>query len=232
MKAKFKSTKVLSQLEQKILLTEKKEGKKMINEKEEYKKCKYCIHYKKGACSITSCPYLMERVRLGQIRYQVFLTNSFQQYTHPSFKRRLKHLRNLFSDDLFSSSMHKSRFQKVCREQQIVYETSNPSKIAILFLLTADNVLWTIGKNAVQINTIDFKKMDIVDIHADGYALFQVAKKISEGKEYTQLEEFGDETLITDSTFKSVINGILIAKHGLAFMDLKNKQGGTICSLN
>ena len=211
---------------------EKKEDKKMINEKEEYKKCKYCIHYKRGACSITSCPYLMERVGLGQIHYKVFQANSFQQYSNPFFKRRLSKLKKTFGDDLFSSSMHKSRFQKVCKEQQIVYETSNPSKIAILFLMTADNVLWTMGKNGVQMNTIDFKQMDIVDIHADGYALFQVAKKIGEGKEYTQLEEFGDETLITDNTFKSIINGILIAKHGIAFMNLKNKQGGTICSLN
>ena len=199
---------------------QKKEGIEMINENEEYKKCKYCISYRKGNCLKVTCPYLMERASFGQIQYKHMVNNSFKQYKNSYFKRRLKKLGQTFSGDLFVSTSHKARFEKWCKAQGIPVETRTGQYIAIIYLLTADNVLWTMGKGGVEIRYIDFKAMDIVDIHTDGYALYQIAKKINEEKEYTRLEEFGDKSLITDNTFKAIINAILIAKHGVEFMNL------------
>ena len=199
---------------------QKKDGNKMINEKDEYKKCKYCISYRKDKCTQATCPYLMERAMFGQVHYKQIVSAGFKQYKNPHLKKRISHVIQTFHGDLFVSSSHKARFEKLCKSQGIPIGERTAKYGAIIYLLTVDNVLWTMGKDGVRLNSIDFKAMDIVDIHTDGYALYQIAKKINEEKEYTRLEEFGDKSLITDNTFKAIINAILIAKHGVEFMNL------------
>lgn len=201
-------------------LNRKQKSRRVIDENEEYKKCKYCISYNNGKCPPSACPYLLERVGFGQVKYKHFIRADFTEYHDPYFNKRLDNQLKSFCGDLFSSPAHKARFHKVFDMQAIPITERTASYIATIFLLTVDNIMWTMCQNGVYTNSFDFKQMNIVDIHTDGYALYQVSKKIDEGKSYRNIEEFGDGDLITDSTFKAIINAILIAKYGLDFFDL------------
>lgn len=105
--------------------------------------------------------------------------------------------------------------------QDIEIWERSPSYLAVIFLLTADEVLWNISENAVCLNGFDFSQIHLRQISTEGYALYQTAKTISIGKEYIKISEIADRELIDDTGFKIIINASLIAKYGADVFSIK-----------
>ena len=113
------------------------------------------------------------------------------------------------------------RFDSVCRLQEILVENRSPILLAVLFLLTADDKLWSAAKDHVYDNHLDFKKMNLSGINTDGYAIYQMAKTIYTAREYIRMDEIADKFLIGDQAFKAIIHSILIAKYGSTALQVK-----------
>lgn len=155
--------------------------------------------------------------------YDCVIANCFHMCKFYRFRSRLKYLSRTSSSDFFINRTHRARFDSVSRLQDIPVEKRSPVHLSILFLLTADDKLWSAAKDHVYIDSFDFKKMNLSGINTDGYAIYQMAKTIYTAREYIRMDEISDKFLIGDQAFKAIIHSILIAKYGATVFQVKFK---------
>lgn len=155
--------------------------------------------------------------------YDRFISSCFHDCKSYRLQSRLENLIRNYSGDFFISQTHRTRFGSVCRLQEISVENRSPIHLAILFLLSSDDKLWSAAKDYIYIDSFDFKKMNLSGINTDGYAIYQMAKTIYTAKEYIRLDEIADKFLIGDQAFKAIIHSILIAKYGAPVLQVKFK---------
>jgi hypothetical protein len=169
-------------------------------------------------CSSNASSRVSNQIAGGVINYEEIVCNCFEKCKSHHLNVRLGDLIRNHDGELFLSPKHRSRFQTVCRIQNEAIEKRNPSYLATLFLLTADDNLWCTAKDHIYLVSFDFKKMHLHGINTDGYAIYQMAKTIHYAKEYIKLSEILDKHLIGEQAFKVIINSILIAKYVAAML--------------
>ena len=176
--------------------------------------CDGCAAKIKSRGNPSDCFCFKEKLEADEIEYTDLIRDCFGRIKNYSLKDRLKLLSNSFTGELFLNHKHKERFNHVQHNQDIEVWERSASYLAVIFLLTADEILWNISEHAVCLNGFDFSNIHLRQISTDGYALYQTAKTISTEKEYIRINEIADKELIDDTAFKIIINASLIAKYG------------------
>ncbi|MSU03348.1 hypothetical protein [Tissierella pigra] len=149
-----------------------------------------------------------------KVGYKKLIKECFGKIKNYSFKNRLKLLANSFKGEIFLNNVHKERFYSVIYEQDFDIYDISPRYIAVIFLLTSDETLWSLQEHTVKPNEFDFNKCNLKQISTDGYAVYQMAKTIWTGKESIEISEIADVDLIDDKVFKAIINASLITRYG------------------
>lgn len=164
-----------------------------------------------------SCEYIHSDILsdLDKVGYKDLVKYCFGKIKNYSLKDRLKLLTNNFKGEIFLNYNHKERFYSALNEYDIYIDDISPRHIAVVFLLTSDEILWNLTEHTVRSNEFDFGKTHLREISTEGYALYQMAKTIWTGKEYIKINEIADADLIDDTAFKVIINSALIVKYGL-----------------
>ena len=183
--------------------------------------CNGCVEKIKTRGNLNDCFCFKEKLRTDEIVYTDLIRNCFGRIKNYALKERLKLLSNRFISQLFLNHNHKERFYHLIQKQDIDIEDGSPSYLAVIFLLTADEVLWNISENAVCLNGFDFSNIHLRQISTEVYALYQTAKTIWSKKEYIRISEIADRELIDDTAFKIIINASLIAKYGANVFSIK-----------
>lgn len=183
--------------------------------------CNGCVVKVKSRGNPNDCFCLKEKLEADEIGYTDLIRDCFGSIKNYALRERLKSLSNRFTGELFLNHNHKGRFYHLIQKQDIDIEGGSPSYLAVIFLLTADEVLWNISKHSVCLNGFDFSQIHLRQISTEGYALYQTAKTISTGKEYIRISEIADKELIDDTAFKIIINASLIAKYGADVFSIK-----------
>ena len=155
--------------------------------------------------------------------YNRFISSCFHECKSYRLQSRLEYLIRNCSGDFFISQTHRARFDSVCRMQEIPVKNRSLIHLAVLFLLTADDKLWSVAKDHFYDDSFDFMKMNLSGINTDGYAIYQMAKTIYTAREYIRMDEIADKFLIGDQAFKAIIHSILIAKYGVTVFQVKFK---------
>ena len=176
--------------------------------------CDGCAAKIKSRGNPSDCFCFKEKLEADEIEYTDLIRDCFGRIKNYVLKNRLKLLSSKFTGELFLNNSHKDRFYLVHHEQNIDVWESSPIYLAVIFLLTADEVLWNISEHAVYLNGFECSQIHLKQISTEGYALYQTAKTISTGKEYIRISEIADKELIDDPAFKIIINASLIAKYG------------------
>lgn len=105
----------------------------------------------------------------------------------------------LYKGEDFIVLSHKERLYNFLYKQAIDINDLPPRDIAILFLFIAGKSLWKLSEGLIDLIEFDFKKISLKRISTEGYALYQTAKTISTGKEYTKASAFSDlDKLVKD----------------------------------
>ena len=176
--------------------------------------CAGCVAKVKNGGNSNDCFCFKEKLEADEIEYTDLIKDCFGIIKNSVLKGRLQLLSSKFTGELFLNHSHKERFYHIHHKQDIEVWERSPSYLAVIFLLTADEVLWNISEHAVGLNGFDFSNIHLRQISTDGYALYQTAKTISTGKEYIRISEIADRELIDDRAFKIIINASIIAKYG------------------
>lgn len=183
--------------------------------------CNGCVEKVKRRGNTSDCFWFKENLEADEIEYTDLIRDCFGRIKNSALKDRLKLLSGRFTGQLFINHNHKERFYRLIQKQDIDIEDGFPSCLAVIFLLTADEVLWNISEDAFCQNGCDFSQIHLRQISTEGYALYQTAKTISTGKEYIRISEIADRELIDDTAFKIIINASLIAKYGADVFSIK-----------
>ncbi len=154
------------------------------------------------------------RVNVDKKRYRDLVMDCFGKINNKSLRDRLKELSKNFKGEVFLNYYHKERFYNFLQGQDLNTNHMSSRFIAILFLLTADEVLWKVSENYIMKSKFDLKEICLREINTNGYALYQTTKTLSTGKECIRINDLVDGELIDDYIFKVIINSALINRYG------------------
>ncbi len=120
----------------------------------------------------------------------------------------------------FANPDHEDFFKKLIK--------SNPfggSRFyAAVFLLSADFNLWKRSEAAIINSTVDFRKIDLKGISADGYTLYKAAKTIYTSNPEITSSELFDKELADDLILYIIFNAFLIAENGVKILELEGEK--------
>ncbi len=178
------------------------------------KDCKCNVINERDGCA--TCEYIPfdAKINIYEMEYKDLVKCCFAKIKNYSFKDRLKLLISNFKGDIFLNPKHKERFYRAIYEQDIDIYDIFPRYIAVIFLLTYDEILWQLTEHTVKLNVFDFNNSNLKQISTEGYAIYQMAKTIWTGKESIEISEISDVDLIDDTAFKTIINASLITRYG------------------
>ena len=91
----------------------------------------------------------------------------------------------------YQSKKHKEVFDKA----MVKKNENNYKLIAVIYLLTADLILWNLAKEAVKKNAVDFDAIKLNAIHPKGYTLYCAAKDIYLGTRHLTVSDLIDMNL-------------------------------------
>ena len=178
--------------------------------------CKLCLYYrKKISCTLALCPVLDIWLGCGAASIGEAVKAVFKDAKNTTFQKRLSKIYNRKDDIsmIFQNNRHKQIFET---ER---FNLRKPSKkaLAILYLLTADKALWQKIKPFLTSNgKIDLKGVHLGDVSTDCYALWKAAKELQTGEKQISLYELTDSGIVSDYTFRLIVQAVTIAHFGAA----------------
>ena len=111
----------------------------------------------------------------------------------------------------YNSKIHQEVFDKA----MVKKNENNYKLIAVIYLLTADNTLWNLAKDAVKKNTVDFNAIKLKAIHPKGYILYCAAKDIYLGTGHLTVSDLVNMNLVTAKLFGVISNAMAIRRFGM-----------------
>ena len=99
------------------------------------------------------------------------------------------------------------------------------TKMAILYLLTADVRLWNMAKRHVRKGYIDLDSIDLGNKgYPKAYTLLGVAKDIANGTSYLSIHDLADPDVITPKMYGIIVGAISINRNGIVSKKTEDKE--------
>ncbi len=124
------------------------------------------------------------------------------------------------SGSFFADSDHKDFFVNFIKNNPY----GGSRFYAAVFLLSTDFSLRKRSEYAVSNGAVDFGKIDLKGISADGYTLYKAAKTVYTQNPEITSEELFDNELVDDLILYIIFNGFLIAENGIKILELEGEK--------
>ena len=178
--------------------------------------CRLCLHYrKKTGCTEDICPVLDIRLGCGAASISEAVKTVFKDAKNAAFQKRLSQIYNRKDDAtmMFQNNRHKQIFET----ERLNLRKPTKKALAVLYLLTADKVLWQKKKSFLTSNgKINLKGVHLGDVSTDCYALWKAVKELQTGEKQISLCELADSGIISDNAFRLIVQAVTIAHFGAA----------------
>ncbi len=191
-----------------------------IDENEECKKCIYCEAY--DSCNGAPCPYILDLAKVGARSYEDFLKDYLWDVKNVEFRKKVLLTSSYFNGNWFQSEKHKERFFKAIKDSNFSVETVSNRQLSTLYLLTAENPLWQMVKSNTKRPSFLPKAKDIEGATSEQYALFQIAKSIVSGTNYSHWGDLCNKKLVSFPVFCTIVRGLLLRKYGADLLEIRN----------
>lgn len=117
---------------------------------------------------------------------------------------------------IFQNEQHKRIFEA---QRLSLHKPSNQA-LAVLYLLTADHILWLKTKRHIERNgNVDLQSVHLGDISTDGYAIWKAVKELQTGERQISLCELSDSDVISDRAFRLIVQSVTIDHFGAAVLN-------------
>ena len=110
---------------------------------------------------------------------------------------------------VFRGKKHKQLYEKIRKTQE-----HNNRYLASVYLLSADNALWSKSRDAIKQGKIAFEKILKAHMSVEAYTFYAVAKDIYIGTEHLSMSDFTDHTLLAPLTYKIIRQAVELARYG------------------
>ncbi len=187
--------------------------------------CTLCPNYsrKENACSEIVCPILNIRIDCGAAYFHEAVSAAFRAVKNPALRERLnQYINNIKDGDfmIYRGKVHQKIFEEKmtwCDGKGIIGNRF----VAVLYLLSADHFLWSKMQHNIGINKIRFDGVSLGGISPDSYAIWKAAKELYLKEKQLTFSELADRDIVSDETFRLIIQAITIGRHGYAVTKLK-----------
>lgn len=121
---------------------------------------------------------------------------------------------------LFRNNRHKLLFET---ERQRMQRPDN-RKLAVLYLLTADDSLWRAAKRWLQDGKVNLVNVHLGNISSNSYALWKAVKEIQSGEKQISLRELSNTEDISDQAFQLIVRAVTVMRLGVKALQLKEES--------
>ncbi len=181
--------------------------------------CRLCLYYrKKIGCTEDVCPVLDIRLSCGAASLSEAVKAAYAEVKHIPLQRRLSKIYNRKDDKhmIFQNEHHKRIFET---QRLSLHKPSNQA-LAVLYLLTADHILWIRTKRHIERNgNVDLQSVHLGDISTDGYALWKSVEELQTGERQISLCELSDSGIVSDRAFRLIVQAVTIDRFGAAVLN-------------
>ena len=173
---------------------------------------------------------LLEQIHtLDKSRLEAFVGHLPEKYFQLINKAIMHSFELLYRDGSTAPMFFRTDNHKRIFTQRVV---NNPNKcsneyLAVLYLLTADTILWKNARRHVKDNYISLGRVDLRGITPRGYALIKVASDIQNKASHISVRDFCDKNIISDKTYQLIHTAIQIGRNGYNAMDCVTEEKRT-----
>ena len=187
--------------------------------------CHLCLYWQnKKGCTVAVCPVLDIRLNCGAASFTEAVTATFRKVDHFAFRDRLdKYIKKDGGSMIYENAWHKRLFDT---ERQILRKPDG-KRLAVLYLLTADEALWRKTKGALKNGWLDFASISLGGVDSDSYALWKAVKEIQTGEKQISLCELASKEDISDRAFRLIVQANTIARFGMLVLSEAETGGKT-----
>ena len=118
---------------------------------------------------------------------------------------------------------HKRLYAATLKDMHKPIYQMTPEFLSALFLLTADNKLWNRSQNAIRMNEIDFAKIHLAGMNADGYTLCKTAQDLYAGTSHIDFSDLSDSGVINNKILVLIKSALNIKRDSCCALRLNPK---------
>ena len=184
--------------------------------------CRLCLHYnRKKKCTASQCLCIEERIVAGAASRGEVMTETMRNIHNPAFLER--HHQFITESEKrsmdFRNEKHRLVFDRAIRK----LNKKDFALMSAVYLLTADQRLWTQIRNSVERNEIKFSGFKPRDSTEAGYTLLCCAKDLYLGTKHITISDLADTELVAPRMFALICNAMAIRRFGLGAIQYKEK---------
>ena len=141
------------------------------------------------------------------------LTATMRQIRCPPFRKRFnEYIESEENPMTYINEKHRARFTLAAKN----IAKSNYALLSALYLLTADQRLWSCCKHHIINGCVFFENIKLNNCTERAYTLYCAAKDLTLGTKHLTVSDLSDADLVPPMLFRTICNAMAIRRFGLA----------------
>ena len=141
------------------------------------------------------------------------LTATMRQIRCPPFRKRFnEYIESEEKTMTYINEKHRARFTLAVKN----IATANYALLSALYLLTADQRLWSCCKYHINNGCVFFENIKLHNCTERAYTLYCAAKDLTLGTKHITVSDLSDADLVPPMLFRTICNAMAIRRFGLA----------------
>ena len=141
------------------------------------------------------------------------LTATMRQIRCPAFRKRFnEYIESEGKPMTYINEKHRARFELAARN----VHRENYALLSALYLLTADQRLWSCFKHHINNDCVFFENIKLHNCTERAYTFYCAAKDLTLGTKHITVSDLSDADLVPPMLFRTICNAMAIRRFGLA----------------
>ncbi len=141
------------------------------------------------------------------------LTATMRQICCPPFRKRFnEYIESEENPMTYINEKHRARFELAAKN----IPKANYALLSALYLLTADQRLWSCCKHHINNGCVFFENIKLNNCTERAYTLYCAAKDLTLGTKHLTVSDLSDADLVPPMLFRTICNAMAIRRFGLA----------------
>ena len=141
------------------------------------------------------------------------LTATMRQIRCPPFRKRFnEYIESEENPMTYINEKHRARFELAAKN----IPKANYALLSALYLLTADQRLWSCCKHHIINGCVFFENIELHNCTERAYTLYCAAKDLTLGTKHITVSDLSDADLVPPMLFHTICNAMAIRRFGLA----------------
>ncbi len=141
------------------------------------------------------------------------LAETMRQIRCPPFRKRFnEYIESEETPMTYLNEKHRARFTLAAKN----IPKANYALLSALYLLTADQRLWSCCKHHINNGCVFFENIKLHNCTERAYTLYCAAKDLTLGTKHLTVSDLSDADLVPPMLFRTICNAMAIRRFGLA----------------